>query len=76
MLDSALFRSLPFNKPSSTNVEWATTAHGKFTIDQVVRLLQDVSKEIGIVALGIAEHLPREAMNMRDMLGKLPLLSD
>jgi arginase len=46
------------------------------TIPQVVRLLDDVSAEADIVGLGITEHLPWDAIALKDMLSKLPLLRD
>lgn len=44
------------------------------TMQQVVRLLDDVSKQVDIVGLGIAEHLPWDAMALRKMLAALPLI--
>jgi len=44
--------------------------------DQVVRLLQDVARACDVVGLAITEHLPWDMIALRDMLKKLPLLSD
>ncbi|WP_349295428.1 arginase family protein (plasmid) [Thioclava sp. 'Guangxiensis'] len=76
VLDPKGFRSLLFNKPGSDNAEWADTPQGRMSLAQVVRLLRDVAGEVEIVGLGIAEHLPWDVMNLRDMLAELPLLSD
>lgn len=42
--------------------------------DKALRLLGDVSKQVDIVGLGIAEHLPWDAMTLRKMLAALPLI--
>lgn len=42
---------------------------------QVVRLIQDVAKVADVVGLGIAEHLPWDALALKTMLNQLPLLA-
>ncbi|MBH0140754.1 arginase family protein, partial [Pseudomonas syringae pv. tomato] len=49
-------------------------AQGKMTIEQVVRLLTDVADVVDIVGLGIAEHMPWDALALKYMLARLPLL--
>lgn len=44
------------------------------TIEQIVRLLSDVAKVVDVVGLGIAEHLPWDALAMKNMLAQQPLL--
>ncbi len=44
------------------------------TIEQIVRLLTDVADVVDVVGLGIAEHMPWDALALRNMLAKLPLL--
>ena len=41
---------------------------------EVVRIINDIAKEKDIVGLTIAEPMPRTAIRIKDMLGKLPLL--
>lgn len=43
-------------------------------IDEVVRVINDISGEYDIVGLTIAEPMPRVAIKIRNMLNQLPLL--
>ena len=43
-------------------------------IDEVVRVINDISNEYDLVGLTIAEPMPRTAIKIRNMLSKLPLL--
>jgi arginase len=76
VLDPAGLRSLLFAEPNIPADRYADVAQGRMTIPQVVRLLDDVSAEADIVGLGITEHLPWDAIALKDMLSKLPLLRD
>lgn len=40
----------------------------------VVRVINDIAAEKEIVGLTIAEPMPRIAIRIKDMLGRLPLL--
>lgn len=44
------------------------------TIDEVVRVINDVAKEKEIVGLTVAEAMPRTAIRIKDMLSRLPLM--
>ncbi|MBD8605421.1 arginase family protein [Aeromicrobium sp. CFBP 8757] len=48
---------------------------GGLSIEQVVRLVGDVSQAAEVVGLTVAEYIPRQAIIMRDLLARLPLLS-
>ncbi|WP_419710510.1 arginase family protein [Pseudomonas sp. NFX224] len=74
VLDPNLFRSLLFAKPNIPDDTFDGIAQGKMTIDQVVRLLSDVAKVVDVVGLGVAEHLPWDALALKNMLADLPLL--
>ncbi|RMV71897.1 Arginase/agmatinase/formiminoglutamase [Pseudomonas caricapapayae] len=74
VLDPALFRSLLFAQPGVPAAHFEGVAQGKMTIEQVVRLLADVASVVDVVGLGIAEHLPWDALALKNMLTKLPLL--
>ncbi|RMS43544.1 hypothetical protein ALP66_04865 [Pseudomonas amygdali pv. photiniae] len=39
-------------------------------------MLTDVASAVDVVGLGIAEHLPWDALALQNMLTKLPLLGD
>ena len=45
-------------------------------INEVVRVINDISREYDIVGLTIAEPMPRTAIKIRNMLNDLPLLND
>lgn len=47
---------------------------GGLSLDSVVRLINDISKEKELVALTIAEPMPRLAIRLKSMLSKLPLM--
>jgi arginase len=74
VLDPTQFRSLLFSNPAAPEGAFDGIAQGSMTIPQVVRLINDVSNVVDIVGLGITEHLPWDALVMRDMLYRLPLL--
>ncbi|PRX92061.1 hypothetical protein [Paraburkholderia sp. BL25I1N1] len=76
VLDSTQFRSLLFSNPAAPEGAFDGIAEGSMTIAQVVRLINDVSKVVDVVGLGITEHLPWDALAMRAMLQRLPLLAD
>lgn len=44
-------------------------------LDEVVRVINDIAEEKDIVGLTIAEHMPRTAIRIKNMLNRLPLLS-
>ncbi|RMN79532.1 Arginase/agmatinase/formiminoglutamase [Pseudomonas cannabina] len=74
VLDPALFRSLLFAQPGIPTDSFDGVAQGSMTIEQIVRLLTDVADVVDVVGLGIAEHMPWDALALRNMLAKLPLL--
>lgn len=44
--------------------------------EAVVRLLSDVSRQVDVVGLGIAEYWPHDAILLANMLRRLPLVGD
>jgi arginase len=74
VLDPSQFRSLLFANPQSPPDAFAGIPVGKMSIANVVRLLGDVAAAVDVVGLGITEHLPWDALALRDMLRKLPLV--
>lgn len=69
------FRSIYPAEPY-TNVEDFPAAVGEMKLTEVVRVLNDVSKRAEIVGLGIAEHLPWDAINLRRALSQIPIFND
>ena len=45
-------------------------------IEEVVRIINDISSEYDLVGLTVAEPMPRVAIKLRNMLNQLPLLKD
>lgn len=43
-------------------------------IDHVTRIINDIAGQVDVVGLTIAEHMPRTAIKVRNLLGNLPLL--
>jgi arginase len=75
VLDPAAFRPLLFNKPGLLPDELSGVPRGRMLPDQVVRLLGDVARACDVVGLAITEHLPWDALAMRNMLRRLPLMN-
>ncbi|MBK0011701.1 arginase family protein [Stenotrophomonas sp. S41] len=76
VLDPRAFSGLLFNDPGAPEGFWDATPQGRMSIAQVVQLINDVAEVADVVGLGITEHFPWEAIAMRDMLAKLPLLKE
>lgn len=74
VLDPSLFRALLFAKPNIPPDTFDGIAQGKLTMEQIVQLLSDVAAVADVSGLGIAEHLPWDALALKNMLAKLPLI--
>jgi len=74
VLDASLFRALLFANPEDPPNTWDGVAQGKMTIAQIVRLIKDVAAQVEIVEIGITEHLPWDALALKQMLAELPLI--
>lgn len=74
VLDSSMFRALLFAKPNIPANTFDGIAQGKLTMEQVVQLLGDVATVADVVGLGIAEHLPWDALALKNMVARLPLI--
>ncbi|MEK4303862.1 arginase family protein [Oceanobacillus sp. FSL K6-0251] len=69
------FRSVYPAEPY-TDAEDFPAAVGKMKLAEVVRVLNDVSGKAEIVGLGIAEHLPWDAINLRKALSEISIFDD
>ncbi len=76
VLDPSIFRSLLFAQPNVPADTFEGIAQGKMTMDQVVRLLRDVANVVDVVGMGVAEHLPWDALALKNLLANLPLLGN
>jgi arginase len=76
VLDVNKFHALYFGKPDAPEGAFDGIAQGRMTMQQVVRLLADVSQIVDVVGLGITEHLPWDAIELKNMLARLPLIGE
>ena len=70
------FRSVLFANPAAGEKDFEGIGTGQLEITDVLALINQVDKLTKIVGLGIAEHLPWDAINMKAMLASLPLLKE
>lgn len=76
-LDPQRFRSQLFSHPDGYLAEqFSGIATGKLTLDQVVKLLHRVGGVCEVVGLTFAEHLPWDALHMRQAMSQMPILSN
>ncbi|WP_416220992.1 arginase family protein [Pseudomonas sp. RP23018S] len=75
VLDPTEFRSVFFGEPNPASDPYEAFPAGKMSVAQVVRLIQDVSRATDVVGLGITEHLPWDAITLKEMLSDIPILS-
>lgn len=66
VLNPQLFRSLLFNNPDLDSP--IDAAHGKLSFPQVIGLINDVSAQTKVVGMSIAEHMPWDAINLKNMM--------
>lgn len=69
------FRSIYPAEPG-TRVEDFPAAVGKLTLEKVVRILADISEEADLVGLSLAEHLPWDAINLRNALSQISIFKE
>ncbi len=72
VLTSTDFRSLLYNEPGIDPVDYAT---GIMTLNQVVRIINDVEQQAEVVGLTISEYIPWDLINLKKALGKIKILS-
>lgn len=75
VLDPHFFRSLLAAKPG-TDPEKAGFPIGRLNFDQVIRFFKDVEEAADIVGLGVAEHMPWDAINLRNALNQISIFKD
>lgn len=76
VLDSSKFRALLFADPKVDEHHFDGVAQGKLLLNEVVDLIVKASMNASVVGIGIAEHLPWDAINLKNALEKLPLLTE
>lgn len=75
VLDFHLFHSLLMAEPGVDPKKYAGIADGRLTMDNIINLINKVNNTTDIVGIGIAEHLPWDALHLKNMLSKLPLIN-
>ncbi|WP_439291327.1 MULTISPECIES: arginase family protein [Rahnella] len=74
VLDPSLFRSVLFARPGRGEHDFGNVAEGKLTIENVLNLIAQATSKAQPVGLTIAEHLPWDMLNLKNMLSALPLI--
>lgn len=69
------FRSINPGKPY-LDLEKFPAPIGTMTLDQIGRIIQDVSEKTEIVGFSIGEHLPWDAINLRRTLESVEIFSE
>ncbi|MFD1362390.1 hypothetical protein [Lentibacillus salinarum] len=73
VLDPSIFRSVLHANYSEEEIG---APSGKMDFPQVTRLIEDVFNQTEVVELGITEHLPWDAIHLKNMLNSIPILND
>ncbi|OUJ10478.1 arginase family protein [Acetobacter sp. DsW_059] len=68
------FHSVLFAQPNVPPDTFKGIAQGEVSMAQVIQLLDDISEIADVVGLGIAEHMPWDALALKNMLARLPLI--
>lgn len=68
------FYSLYFNNPFVPQEDHEGIGQGQLTMDEVLKVFEVATDCSEVVGLTIAEHLPWDAMRLKKMMEKLPLL--
>lgn len=74
VLDPSLFRSVLFAKPGRGEHDFGDVAEGKLSMEDVLHLIDQATSKAEAVGLTIAEHLPWDMLNLKNMLSALPLM--
>lgn len=60
--------------PADPGAQPSDAAWGKLSFPQMTRLIKDVSEAAGVVGLGITEHMPWDARNLKHMMEQFPIM--
>lgn len=74
VLDYHKFCAVMFARTDEDAPSWDGIAKGKLNMEDVLWVINEADACADIVGLGIAEHLPWDAINLKKMLTQLPLL--
>lgn len=71
VLDPRFFYSQLLKNPDT---EPFNTAHGQMTIQQLTRIIQDVSADHTVVGIGFTECMPWDALNLKNMMANFSFM--
>lgn len=74
VLSPTEFRAQLIANPKGIASYLENVARGELTMGQITTVLNDVATVADIVGVGIAEHLPWDAINLKNMIDALPLI--
>ncbi|OPH57154.1 arginase [Paenibacillus ferrarius] len=72
VLDPTAFRSLLFANPE---LPYDFSAAGTMQMSGLLNLIKELSEETDVVGLGITEHMPWDSINLKKLLGEIPILN-
>jgi len=70
------FGSLYFAEPNVPAAKFEGLTQGAMKLSAVQRLICDLARSVEVVGLGITEHLPWDALRLKNMLASFPLLNE
>lgn len=73
VLDPEAFRSLLFANPEEP---FKLSPKGTMQMPQLLLLIKELSEATDVVGLGITEHLPWDSINLKNLLGEIPILNN
>lgn len=73
VLDPNSFRSLLFANPEEP---FHLSPKGTMQMPQLLSLIKELSEVTDVVGLGITEHLPWDSINLKNLLGEIPILNN
>ncbi len=74
VLSTKDFGALLFANPHAPKDAFDGIAQGELTMAEAVKVINEAAQYAPVVGLGIAEHLPWDAINLKKMMESLPLL--
>lgn len=72
VLDPVFFRSLLFNNPGVE--EHIEAERGKTRLEDITRVLRDISAQTTVVGMSFAEYMPWDALNLKKMFNALSFM--
>ncbi len=72
VLDPKAFRSLLFANPEAP---YNYSPAGTMPMPLLLHLMKELSEATEVVGLGITEHMPWDSINLKNLLGEIPILN-